>query len=61
MRLSPRESVLQWYVWAGQTLHWSPTTVDNMDLGEFFDVVLLVDKQNRPEEYVPAENIFRGF
>jgi hypothetical protein len=59
--LSPKEGILQWYVWAGRELHWSPSVVDEMEIGEFFDYVLLVDKQNRPEDYTPAEDIFRAF
>lgn len=61
MKLSPMESVLQWYAWAGRELHWTKSEVDSTELGEFFDMVLLMDKQARPDEYVPAETLFRGF
>ena len=34
-------------------------TVDNMSAEEFFDVVLLYDKMMHPDDYVPAEEIFK--
>lgn len=33
--------------------------VDNMALGEFFDVVALYDKMMNPNDYIPAEEIFK--
>lgn len=56
--MSPREAVLQWYVWAGRELHYSYETVDNMPLSDFFDMVILYDKINHPDDYVPAERLF---
>ena len=36
-------------------------TVDNMPVSELFDMVLLTDKFNHPQDYEPAENVFRMF
>ena len=56
--MAPRETVLQWYIWAGRELHWDYKTVDNMPVGEFFDIVVLYDKLTHPEDYIPAEEYF---
>jgi hypothetical protein len=53
------ESALQWYIWAGQNMHWSCDVVDKMSLAEFFDIVVLYDKMQNPDNYTPAEDIFR--
>lgn len=57
--MSPLESVMQWYIWAGKELHISYETVDKMSVNEFFDMVLLYDKMSNPNDYIPAEEIFR--
>lgn len=56
--MSPREAVLQWYIWAGINLHYSFETVDNMGIDDFFDLVLLHDKLQNPKDYLTAEEIF---
>jgi len=56
--LSPKEGILQWYIWAGKELHLSFDVVDRMNVEEFFDIVLLYDKMNHPDDYIPAEEFF---
>lgn len=51
--------VLQWYIFAGRELHMEWKTVDDMSVDEFFDIVVLYDKILHPDDYVPAEEIFR--
>ena len=57
--MSPRESVLQWYIWAGKELNYSFQTVDEMSVDDFFDMVIVHDKLTNPNDYIPAEEIFR--
>ena len=53
--------LLQWYVFAGKELHWDYNTIDNMDVEQFFDVIVLYDKMLNPEDYVPVEDILKPF
>jgi len=59
--LSPVEGILQWYLWAIKELNMSYETVEKMPVEELFDMVLLTDKFNHPQDYEPAENVFRMF
>lgn len=59
IRLSPKENVIQWYIWAGRELHYDYKTVDDMDIDDFFDMVLVYDKVQNPDDYIPAEEIFK--
>ena len=50
--------VLSYYLWAGREFHWNFNEVDEMDLSDFFDVYVLTDKMNHPDDYLPAEFFF---
>lgn len=59
--LSPKEGVLQWYIFASNCLHWDYSTISNTPLEDFLDIVVLYDKMQNPQDYQPVEDIFRKF